>query len=169
MDKKPIQKPTLKTIIRKYLNEDCFFEKEKKKLDSKIHEFVFLIKYPKIKDKGGNGIGTNVSILKPKKKNCIEFATKILLHKEAFERFKKFDDNIKDRILWEIFTFLISQNLLPSIPENIEITFSDKLYFLDSEFPSINNVVLSKGIVRVYSERLPVFLDRLVEQAKIRK
>jgi len=139
--KKTSSSPRLKTTIRKYLNEDCLLEKESTKINTQNYEFGFHVKYPKIKDKDGNGIGSSVSILKPKKKNSIEIATKIYLHEESLERFNNFDDDTKNRILWEISTFIISQNLIPIIlPKNIEILIKDKLYFCDSIFSGINDL-----------------------------
>ena len=148
---KPNQEPTLITTLRGYLNEDCFIDSEP---EDENYEFVFRVKYPKIKDKEGNGIGNFVAILKPKNRNSIEFVSKIILHKDALETFKAFDANIRHQIVWEIFIFLINQNLTPLIPENMEISFRDKLYFLDSEFPSINEFYHS--IIKVTNSSLIV-------------
>ena len=115
---------TLKELIRKYLNEDCSIIKEDSVPEN--YEFGFIVRYPKIKNKEGKALGNSVSILKPKNKNSIEIGRTITLQKEGLNTFKNWDEPSKTNLVWEIFTFLITQNLLPVIPEDMKIMFRDK-------------------------------------------
>ena len=158
MAKKSSQDPTLKTLIRKYLNEDCFIQSEPK---HKGFEFMFKVKYPKLQDEKGNQKGRIVGISKPKKKNYLEINNKIILNEDDFKMVQELEDNQKFIINKEIRYFLIDQNLLQSINlDKNNLYFLDKIYFFNSDYPSMNE--LYHSIIKVINSQFIVLdiLDR---------
>jgi len=156
--KKPNQRPTLKTLIRKYLNEDCFIQSEPK---DKNYEFMFKVKYPKLQDEKGNQRGRMVGIYKPKKKNYLEINNKIILNEDDLKTVQELEDKQKFIINKEINFFLINQNLLQSINlDKNDLYFLDKLYFINSDYPSMNE--LYHSIIKVINSQFVVLdiLDR---------
>ncbi|MFX0077234.1 MAG: hypothetical protein ACFE96_17455 [Candidatus Hermodarchaeota archaeon] len=152
MEKKTHQGPTLKTIIRKYLNEDCFIEAEHK---HENHEFVFEVKYPKLIDEKGNHRGRVLAISREKKKNYLKISNKILFNEEDLKIIHELDDSQKGILIREIRFFLISQNLLQSVNfEKNEIYFSDNIYFNGSAPPMIND--LYQSIKKIINSQIVV-------------
>ncbi|MEE9378769.1 MAG: hypothetical protein V3V33_12125 [Candidatus Lokiarchaeia archaeon] len=152
MAKKPDSGPTLKTVIRKYLNEDCFIEAEHK---HENHEFVFEVKYPKLQDEKGNHKGRIVAVSKQKKQNYLKISNKIFFNEEDLKLIQELDNNRKELLIREIRFFLIKQNLLQLVNfEKNEIYFSDNLYFNGSTFPGINEVYHS--IIKIINSQLVV-------------
>ncbi len=153
MAKKPSQEPTLKTLIRKYLNEDCFIQSEPK---HKNYEFMFEVKYPKLQDENGNQKGRNVAIFKPKKKNYLEVLNKIIQTEDNLKVIQELEVNQGNILNNEIKFYLISQNLLQTIHlEKNQLTFLDKLYFFDSDYPSMNE--LYHSIIKIVNSQIVVF------------
>jgi len=151
--KKPNQGPTLKPLIRKYLNEDCFIQSEPK---DKNFEFMFEVKYPKLQDEKGNQKGRILAILKPKKKNYLEVLNRIILNEENYKLIQELDDAQRNIINNDIKFYLISQNLLQTIHlEKNQLTFLDKLYFFDSDYPSMNE--LYHSIIKIVNSQIVVF------------
>lgn len=145
-------KPSLKSIIRKYLMEDCFIIKD---IKEKRYDFGFDIKYPKSFDKEGNQIGRILTILKPKGKNLLRIISKIMLDNEGLDIFNKFDDIKKNALKTDLMGYLINQNLLQSIDlVNNRIVFLDKIYFTSSNLPNINDVYHS--IIKIVNTQIIV-------------
>lgn len=153
MAKKPSQNPTLKTIIRVYLNEDCFIQSEPKENN---YEFIFDVKYPKLQDESGNQKGRNVAIFKPKKRNYLEVLNRIIQSEENMKLIQELDEPRRSVINNEIKYYLISQKLLQTTHiEKNQLTFLDKLYFSDSDYPRINE--LYHSIIKVINSQIVVF------------
>lgn len=153
MVKNPNKEPTLKTLIRKYLNEDCFIQSEPKE---KNYEFIFDVKYPKLQDGEGNQKGRNVAIFKPKKKNYLEVLNRIIQNEENMKLIQELDDSQRNVINNEIKYYLISQNLLQTIHlGKNQLTFLDKLYFFDSDYPRMNE--LYHSIIKIVNSQIVVF------------
>lgn len=152
MAKKPSSGPTLKSILRKYLNEDCFIQKEPK---HENYEFIFEVKYPKIKDEKGNQKGRAVAILKPKKKNYLEISNKIFLKEEDLNVVNELEINQRAILNNEIKFYLIRQNLLQSINlDKNDLYYLDKLYFNNSGYPGMNE--LYHSIIKVINSQIVV-------------
>jgi len=145
-------KPSLKSIIRKYLMEDCFIIKE---IKEKHFDFGFNIKYPKLFNKEGNQVGRILAILKPKGSNYLRIVNTIKLDNDGLNRFNKFDENKKNLLKTELSSYLINQNLLQTVDiENNNITYLDKIYFTSSDFPNINDVYHS--IIKIINTQIIV-------------
>ena len=131
-------KPSLKSIIRKYLMEDCFIVKD---IKGKQYDFGFEIKYPKLINKDGKQIGRILAVLKPKGKNYLRITNRIMLNDEGLDTFNKFDDVKKNALKTELMGYLINQNLLQTVDlVNNSITFLDIIYFTSSKLPDINDI-----------------------------
>ncbi|MFW9872666.1 MAG: DUF2299 family protein [Candidatus Thorarchaeota archaeon] len=142
----------LKSIIRKYLNVDCTFLK---KVEDPNYDFGFEVKYPKIKDVKGKSKGRYLVILKPKKKYFLRIINNIQLDEEGTKIYNELDVDKKNLLIDEIRNFLILQNLLQTFnKDNLRITFLDKLYFSNSDFPSIND--LYHSIMKVINAQIIV-------------
>ena len=162
VQKKQSGKPKLKSVIRKYLMEDCHILPDKK---SKSYEFIFEVKYPKLFDKEGKQRGNLIGIAKPKNKNYLEIVNSILLNKESIAQFSNFDEKKKGQITGELRGYLISQNLLQSINiENNTIRFLDKLYFTNSDSIRIND--LYHSLLKIINTRI-IFMDLLASRIPI--
>ena len=149
-------KPSLKSIIRKYLMEDCFIIKD---IKDKRYDFGFDIRYPKLLDKEGNQKGRILTILKPKGKNYLRIINKIMLNNEGLDKFNKFDDIKKSILITELRGYLINQNLLQNIDLiNNSITYLDIIYFTSSNLPDINDIYHS--IIKIINTQI-VIMDIL--------
>lgn len=162
VQKKQSGKPKLKSVIRKYLSEDCHILPDKK---DKSYEFVFEVKYPKLFDKEGKQRGNMIGIAKPKNKNYFEILNRIQLPEEPLALFNNFDEKKKSQITWELRAFLISQGLLQSVNiENNAITFLDKLYFISTETIRIND--LYHSIMKVINAQI-IFMNILASMLPV--
>lgn len=149
-------KSSLKSVIRKYLMEDCFIVRD---IKEKQYDFGFEIKYPKLVDKEGKQTGRILAIFKPKGRNFLRITNKVMLNNDGLDIYNKSDDDKKNILKKELRGYLINQNLLQSIDlESNSIVYLDKIYFTSSNLPDINEIYHS--IIKIVNTQI-VIMDIL--------